>query len=492
MNALPKWYGAAERELGLAEIPGPKSHPRILELAQHARVDWYKNDDTAWCAIFVNGILAECGYTPTGNAMARGFESSPHSRRVKKPYKGCIATFWRGSPKTGFGHVGIYDGETAKYIKLLGGNQGSPGAVTRSQYPKSRHTGYWEPVTYDRAANDNAAPAKPSHLFDVAGNAAPMSRNMFTRTAKDLGCEPAMVAAVWQIEAGGKAFFPDGRVKILFERHVFYKELPAAKRAEAVRRGLALPKRSPRTQYKDQVTADQRYELVKRAMELDETAAWRSFSMGGPQIMGFNCRLAGFQTPKDMFLAMRDGEDAHFDAFIGFVRSAGLVDELQRKDFTGFTRGYNGPGQIPVYAPKLKQAYQRFSKSLPATGAANDNVPELPAGSIRMGDYGDKVRHYQRRLVEHGFRVQVDGDFGPETKRAVDAFQRKQNLDMRDFARGVLTPRTQEALDEGAPVKGEWDPQRDGFTPDPEPAPKPKSLLGQLLAAILKIFTGGK
>lgn len=475
MSALPKWYEIARGDLGIREIPGPQANARILELARHAKVDWYKSDETHWCSVAANGWLGQAGYPVVGDALARSFEKSPHFRRIKKPYKGCIATFWRVSPDSGYGHVGLYERETSKYVYTLGGNQSD--SVNISANSKAKLTGYWEPVTYNRAANDNAADA--DDLLDVAGAAKPMSPGMFTKTGKALGCDAAMVAATWQVEAGGKAYFPDDRVKVLPERHRFYKNLPRSKRRRAVKLGLAVPKWSRSTQYKDLGSADACYELLKRWREFDETAMWKSFSMGAPQIMGENARLAGFRDGREMFLAFREGVDVQFEAFISFVRSAGLVDEMQRRDFKGFTRGYNGKGQVAKYSARLKKAYLRFASQLPS----NDNAPQIPEDSLSLGDTGAEVKLAQTLLNRFGYRLDVDGEFGPMTKQAVVDFQRRYRVDVRDHARGVLTPMTIEILRETTPpADGEYDPDG-GFTPEDK-----RSLLGQIIQAIIKFF----
>jgi hypothetical protein len=50
------------------------------------------------------------------------------------------------------------------------------------------------------------------------------------------------------------------------------------------------------------------------------------------------------------------------------------------------------------------------------------------ASFIKKGDKGQEVRKLQKLLVERGYPVDIDGDFGPQTYRAVRAFQ-SQNLD---------------------------------------------------------------
>lgn len=48
--------------------------------------------------------------------------------------------------------------------------------------------------------------------------------------------------------------------------------------------------------------------------------------------------------------------------------------------------------------------------------------------TLKKGDKGTEVKQLQRRLVQRGYRVDVDGDFGAQTYNAVRAFQ-AQNLD---------------------------------------------------------------
>jgi hypothetical protein len=45
------------------------------------------------------------------------------------------------------------------------------------------------------------------------------------RAAMLIGAPPCAVQAVIAVESSGSGFLPDGRVKILFEGHIFWKEL---------------------------------------------------------------------------------------------------------------------------------------------------------------------------------------------------------------------------------------------------------------------------
>ncbi len=62
--------------------------------------------------------------------------------------------------------------------------------------------------------------------------------------------------------------------------------------------------------------------------------------------------------------------------------------------------------------------------------------------AFHVGDTGSPVREVQRRLISAGYRVTVDGAYGPATAQAVRDFQMRHNLD----ADGVVGPATYKAL----------------------------------------------
>ena len=47
-------------------------------------------------------------------------------------------------------------------------------------------------------------------------------------------------------------------------------------------------------------------------------------------------------------------------AFEAYIRNTGLTDELQRLDWEGFARGYNGSGQVERYGRLMREAYNRL------------------------------------------------------------------------------------------------------------------------------------
>src|SRR5262249_36898678 len=155
-----------------------------------------------------------------------------------------------------------------------------------------------------------------------------------------LGTGVATVRAVVEVEAAGAGFDVNNRPKILFEPHIFYKQLgPGPKRDRAVKEGLA---------YKNQGTKpypplSKRYSQIARAMAIDETAALNSASWGLPQIMGFNFKAAGFSSAKAMVTAMMQGEREQLLAFANLLIAWKLADKLRKRDWSNFALKYNGP-----------------------------------------------------------------------------------------------------------------------------------------------------
>ena len=74
-----------------------------------------------------------------------------------------------------------------------------------------------------------------------------------------------------------------------------------------------------------------------------------------------------------------------------------------------------------------------------------------PAGTLKLYDYGVEVKALQMQLHEQGFLDSgyVDGQFGPKTKEAVEAFQTRIGL----TANGIAWPQTVDLLHH---VFGEW------------------------------------
>lgn len=138
MDEKPQHLVIAERELGIAEIPGPAANARIAEYL--GIVGAGESDETPWCAAFANWCLAKAGVVGTGKPNARSFLDIGESVQLLEANPGDIVVFWRGDPKGWTGHVAFFwarrDDDT---IEVLGGNQSN--AVSIATYPIRRILG---------------------------------------------------------------------------------------------------------------------------------------------------------------------------------------------------------------------------------------------------------------------------------------------------------------------------------------------------------------
>jgi len=134
-------------------------------------------------------------------------------------------------------------------------------------------------------------------LVDLVGTGRRLTSAELLAAANKLGVDSATLRAILQVETAGAGFDAKKRLKLLFEPHIFYRQLgPGPKRDEAVRKGLAYAKAGSRPY----PSLSKRYDQIATAIAIDETAALNSASWGLPQIMGFNHRAAGFQSAKSM------------------------------------------------------------------------------------------------------------------------------------------------------------------------------------------------
>lgn len=235
--------------------------------------------------------------------------------------------------------------------------------------------------------------------------------------------EPAALKAVIEVESGGRATSKvDGRDMplILYEFHVFhrYPGLTDAQRAQAVSRKLAARRWGDLPYAKSQSA---RYNQLARAATINEQAAHAACSWGVGQVLGENAEWLGYGTPKALAEKTMQGVAGQIDVMLAFIRKAGLMDELQARDWRGFARRYNGSGQVDFYSTRMAAAYKRH--------AGNAWQPTTtPALSLRVGSAGDQVAELQRKLRILGYNMHVDGDFGPATRRMVMQFQTENGL----------------------------------------------------------------
>jgi hypothetical protein len=253
--------------------------------------------------------------------------------------------------------------------------------------------------------------------------------------AQENGIQPARLLALVEVETAGEPLEIDNKTpRLLFERHVFYREV--SKRAKsvlpvAVAKGLAIPKWSRSTQYKDEGTSAKRLALIAKARGVHEDCANRSASWGLGQTMGFLAEEHGFHNATEMVQSMVEGGvPAQLANLVRELKNKKLIAPLNAGNWPVVARGYNGSGyRQNQYDTKMAAANLRWERKLATLGdRAKPEVKSVapPEQKLPNGD----VDSVQKRLRALGY-VEVgepDGKWGTKTTAAIAAFQAHEGL----------------------------------------------------------------
>ncbi|MHC0445289.1 N-acetylmuramidase domain-containing protein [Flavobacterium sp. 3-218] len=181
--------------------------------------------------------------------------------------------------------------------------------------------------------------------------------------------ELAVVKAVNEVESNGKGFLIDGRPKILFEGHIFWRELekrnidPNAY-ANANTQDVLFENYTK----KHYVGGTAEYARLEKARNLGQDkriadAANSSASWGLFQIMGFNAISIGYKSIDEYVEKMNQNEGEHLKAFGMFLEKNNLIGLLRSKNWASFALKYNGPAyKTNKYDEKLARAYAKYAR----------------------------------------------------------------------------------------------------------------------------------
>ncbi|MGV6808821.1 MAG: N-acetylmuramidase domain-containing protein [bacterium] len=197
---------------------------------------------------------------------------------------------------------------------------------------------------------------------------------MIEQIAQEEDLESAAIKAVIKVESRGSGFYEDKRPVILFEGHIFWRELKKVgidpNTVRAGNEDIIYPK-WVREHYKG--TANGEYDRLERAKAIHPEAALRSASWGMFQIMGFNHQASGYDTVTHYVDNMYANEYEQIKAFIRFLHSENIYRHLKNKDWASFARRYNGPAyKKNGYDWKLQVAFDAN-----ASGARGDEQVEV-------------------------------------------------------------------------------------------------------------------
>jgi hypothetical protein len=188
----------------------------------------------------------------------------------------------------------------------------------------------------------------------------------YENAANALGVEVEVVKAIKDVESSGSGYVFSNHPKILFEGHVFWKQLknihiePSNHKDSDI-----LYSTWTKDHYKGDVAE---YIRLQKARQININAANASASWGLFQIMGNNYKLCGCDSISDFVKRMCMSESEQLMLFVEYIKKRKLHQYL-KPDHTGnipwaeFARRYNGAGyEKNKYHIKLKEAYEKYKK----------------------------------------------------------------------------------------------------------------------------------
>jgi hypothetical protein len=191
-----------------------------------------------------------------------------------------------------------------------------------------------------------------------------ITEEKFAASANRIGCSIAAVKAVSEVESGGNGFLPNREPMILFEPHIFWKQL----RKKGIDPQMIVNLHPEYADILYPVWGSKPYgkysaqhERLNRASKIDRDSALESASWGKFQIMGMNWHMCNVKSLQDFVNLMCTTEDTHLELFVDYVLTNHLDDELRNLDWAGFARGYNGAAYAKnKYDSKLEAAYNKY------------------------------------------------------------------------------------------------------------------------------------
>lgn len=252
------------------------------------------------------------------------------------------------------------------------------------------------------------------------GNRKPLDDFDIPRMAHRINVSEDHFRAFFEVESAGRAYDRLGRPVMLFEPHVFFRNLRGAERDRAVEAGLAYQRWRPGSYPSDS------YPRLKQAIQINQDAALKSCSIGLSQVLVENYSSVGYSSPWAMWQAFMDDEEEHVEAMLRFILANGIDDDLRAGRWEVVARVYNGPRyKENGYHTKMARAFAKFQ------GIPDVNwKPDAPDPARPEINDAETLKVVQRRLIEIGYPEvgMVDGRWGTKLRAAVLGFRADHDL----------------------------------------------------------------
>lgn len=187
-----------------------------------------------------------------------------------------------------------------------------------------------------------------------------LTETQYQAAAKALGVNVAAIKAFATVESSGNGFQVDGQVKILFERHWFYKLLRSGKGQQFADQivgkypDICNPSPGGYGKYSEQ------HDRLERAAAIDRQCALQAASWGAFQIMGYHWKTCGYESLQ-AFINDMYTDAGQLNALIGFLKAnPAIIKAMNAKSWETVAKLYNGPAQ-QGYDIRLKNAFYKYS-----------------------------------------------------------------------------------------------------------------------------------
>ena len=198
--------------------------------------------------------------------------------------------------------------------------------------------------------------------------------------AKRLGVPVIVIKAIAEVETLGEGYLPNGKPKILFERHRMYFYLNQKFGKTKVNALMAKHPNIVNTKTGGYHGGSAEYTRLSQAKQLDESCALQSASWGRFQLMGENWKDLGYKSVQDFVAQHEQSESLQFEALLRYCENKSgevddkkwmLIDALRQENWHVVFSLYNGKNYKKLgYDTKFLRVMNRLDPNYKSAKAA--------------------------------------------------------------------------------------------------------------------------
>lgn len=182
----------------------------------------------------------------------------------------------------------------------------------------------------------------------------------YKKASEFLNCDVAAVKAIKEVESGKAPFLGSGFPTLLFEAHIFYKQLGTNAGKYIGAHKNIISKNWNKNLYKG---GEKEVDRLREAWSISPKGAAMSASFGAFQICGFNYSMCGCKSALEYLGKIWLGEKEQLELFTKFIKSAKIAPYLKSHNWAEVARRYNGSGyKANSYDKKLALAWAKYNK----------------------------------------------------------------------------------------------------------------------------------